>query len=760
MVVLFAITLFVSAGLLFAVQPMVGKMILPSFGGTPAVWNTCMVFFQAVLLAGYLYAHGAVSWLGVRRQTVLHLLVMLGPLALLPIVLAAGGPPAADASPVGWLLWRLTAVAGLPIFVVSATAPLLQKWFAQTGHPSAHDPYFLYGASNLGSLAALLGYPLLIEPGLALPAQTGSWAWGYYGLVALVAMCAFVVRRSPSGPARDRDSSVPIESAPSASRRVRWILCAAVPSSLLLGVTTHITTNIAAVPLLWVLPLALYLVTFILAFERRPILPHRVMIRLFPFVLPVLAPLIFFESPHLTWLSIPLHLLIFFAVAMVCHGELMRTRPATQHLTAFYLWMSFGGVLGGMFNAVAAPFLFDSIVEYPLILAAACFLLPAVVSNGKVRADVRWTDVGGEYRRRTASSTTSANRLDVALPAILAGLCAVIIWAFRRTSWNSTWLSVGILIVIGAMTCFAFKDRPLRFALGFSVYLAAIGVYSHIPTGALLHEERNFFGVKRVFVTREGDLRKFVHGTTNHGMQWNDPARRSEPTAYYHRAGPVGDVFRALRPVTGLNRVGIVGLGAGAMATYVEPEQHFTFYEIDPSVARIARDPKLFTFLSDCRGKVDVVLGDGRLTLGDSPNGAFDLIMLDAFSSDSVPTHLLSREALAMYVDKLTRDGAIVFHISNGYLDLEPVMARLAGDAGLVALHRQDHVVGGVEHDDARMSSHFVIMARKEADLGELTGLATWPHLADEPGAPLWTDQYCNIVDLFLSPRRPTHRDG
>lgn len=760
MTVLFAVTLFISAGLLFVVQPMVGKMVLPSFGGTPAVWNTCMVFFQTVLLAGYLYAHGTIAWIGVRRQTLLHLVVMSAPLALLPIALTGGDPPPGDASPAAWLLLRLTAVAGVPIFVVSATAPLLQKWFAQTGDASAKDPYFLYGASNLGSLVALLGYPLAIEPAMALASQSGAWKWGYYVLAAMVLLCAAAVWRSRASHSMVRDAPIPSDPAPGTARRIRWVLCAAAPSSLLLGVTTHVTTNIAAVPLLWVLPLALYLVTFILVFARRPRVPHRVSIRLIPFVLPVLAPLIFFESPHLTWMSIPLHLFMFFTVAMVCHGELMRTRPGTEHLTAFYLWMSFGGVLGGLFNAVLAPMAFDSILEYPLMLAAACFLIPRSLRTAAPHTEWDPARTSDSARSRDPDAPAPLNAGDLALPAGLAVLCAALIEAFRRTSWNATWTSAGILIVLGAMTCFAFKDRPLRFALAFSVYVAAIGFYSRIPTGALLHEERNFFGVKRVFVTRDGALRKFVHGTTNHGMQWNDAARRAEPTAYYHRAGPVGDVFRSLIPVSGRERVAIVGLGAGAMAAYAEPGQRFTFYEIDPSVARIANDPALFTFLSDCRGGVDVVLGDGRLTLGTAPDGTFDLIMLDAFSSDSVPTHLLSREALQLYIRKLTGGGVVLFHISNGYLDLAPVMARLAADAGLVALHRRDFVTGGVEHDDARMSSHFVIMARRRDDLGKLTDLASWPRLDDEPGAPLWTDQYCNIIDLFLSPRRPTHRNG
>jgi hypothetical protein len=739
LVAVFATTLFTSALLLFLVQPMVGKMILPMFGGTPAVWNACMVFFQAALLAGYAYAHATVAWLGVRRQVALHPLVLLIPLVALPIGFASGASAPTDANPVLWLLGLLAVSVGLPFFAVATSAPLLQKWFAGTGHPDAKDPYFLYAASNCGSLLALLGYPLLFEPSFKLAEQSAFWAGGYVVLVAMIGVCALLVRRltlaAGRGPTHRAPSSAadlpaikPDISSPTMRRRMWWVVTAFVPSSLMLGVTTHITTNLAAVPLLWVIPLAVYLLTFVLVFARKPRLSHAAMARLLPFVILPTAVLTFLDLQRMGWLLIPLHLAMFFAAAMVCHGELARSRPSARHLTEFYLWMSVGGVLGGLFNAVLAPLIFRSVAEYPVAMVLACLLLP---------------------RRSRAVDRVLARRLDLLLPVALALVAGGIILGLQASDLKPGALSRALAFGLPALLCFSFKERPIRFGLGFAVVLVAVAYYAGLQKGTPLHAERNFFGVKRVVRDSERNLRILVHGSTSHGSQSIDPKRSGEPLAYYHRSGPAGEVFSGVAGQGTGRQIAVIGLGVGSMAAYAEPGQHFTFYEIDPAVARIAGDPDYFTFLTQCRGTYDIVLGDGRLTLAEAPDEHYDLIVLDAFSSDAIPTHLLSREALQLYLSKLARGGILAFHVSNNYLDLEPVVGRLAAEAGLVCLSRADLVIREEDESQGKLPSHYMVMARSARDLGSLADHPKWKQVTSRPDAPVWTDQYSNLLSLF-----------
>ena len=735
----FAATLFVSALLLFLVQPMVGKMILPMLGGTPAVWNTCMVFFQAALLAGYAYAHATTAWLGVRRQALVHLVVLLVPLFVLPIVVVGGSAPPTDANPVFWLLWRLLVAVGLPFCVVSASAPLLQKWFAGTGHRDARDPYFLYAASNIGSLLALLGYPLLLEPRLALAGQSRIWSAGYALLVVMIGACAILLRRCAAGSSSPDHRTVAVRSpraieadadspAPTLRRRLWWVLTAFVPSSLMLGVTAHITTNLAAVPLLWVIPLAVYLLTFVLVFARRPLLSQDLMGRLLPFVILPVAVLTFLDLRSMGWLLIPLHLVMFFVAAMVCHGRLAASRPGAGHLTEFYLWMSVGGVLGGLFNAIVAPVVFRSVVEYPLAMVLACLVLPS--------------------RRRTRSDPR-ARRLDFALPVGLGLAAGGLVWGLHSVGLTSGSLSRALALGLPAMLCFSFKERPIRFGLGLGAVLLVIAWYAGLDNGRAVCQERNFFGVKRVVVDPQRRLRILVHGSTQHGMQSVEPRPRPEPLAYYHPSGPIGDVFAAFRGDQAKARVAIIGLGVGAMAAYAEPGQSFTLYEIDPAVARIASDPELFTFLDSCRGTYEIIPGDGRLTLARAPDRSYGMVVLDAFSSDAIPTHLLTRQALEVYLAKLADDGVLVFHISNLYLDLEPVVGRLAAELGLVCLSRADLAVSRKDQARGKLPSHYVAMARRREDLGSLAENPLWKPVTARADTPVWTDQYSNILSLF-----------
>jgi spermidine synthase len=707
---LFAITLFVSATLLFWVQPMFSRMVLPALGGSPAVWNTAMVFFQTALLVGYLYAHLISRWLGLRRQVALHLLLLALAALTLPIGVAAGWTPPTEGTPVIWLIGLLAWCLGLPFVVVSATAPLLQKWFAASGHPAAADPYFLYGASNLGSILALLGYPLLLEPALTLARQNEAWALGYAGLAVLVAGCGLAVWRRPQVCDANDASPEPGARTVGWGQRLHWLALAFAPSSLLLAVTAHITTDLASVPLLWVVPLTLYLLTFVIVFARRPVLRHGWMVKAQPFIIIPLA--LMFDQTAAFRLVLPLHLAAFFVSAMVCHGELARRRPATSHLTEFYLWMAFGGMLGGVFNALLAPVMFDSVLEYPIALVIACLLRPTL------------------DRGRGGLLAT------LALPFLVFLL--MLLWRHVGPSDLGTAGVLAVLVPI-ALLLYSFAAQPLRFGLGIAAVLG-VALVAGEPN-QVEARARSFFGVYTIRHDSTG-YRVLVHGTTVHGAEHTDPNNRREPLTYYHRAGPLGQIFAAFADHPP-HAVAAVGLGVGTVACYRRPGQRWTFFEIDPLVERIARDARHFHYLEDCAPDADVVLGDARRSL-QVETGPYDLMILDAFSSDAIPVHLLTREAFALYLDKLAPGGLIALHISNRNLDLAPVVASLLADAGLVG--RLQTQVPSLEAQRAyRNAATWVAIARDEADLGALADDPRW-QAVPAGTAPPWTDDFSNLV--------------
>ena len=737
--VLYTAAIFCGATLLFLVQPMFARMVLPTLGGSPSVWNTAMVFYQAVLLAGYAYAHSTTAKLGVRRQAILHLALLALPLLTLPIRVPADWSPPTAGNPSPWLLGVLSISVGLPFFVVSATSPVIQKWFAATGHRSGKDPYFLYAASNVGSMLALIAYPLLAEPLMGLTSQSWVWTAGYGLYALLVGGCAVTLWRS--APAR-LESVVSLAAAAAvetvgsitASRRLRWVALAFIPSSLMLGVTTYLSTNIAAIPLLWVIPLALYLLTFILVFAGRPVVSHRLMLRAMPiFLLALVAMMVMGLSGPLRVL-LPLNLVVFFIASMVCHGELAHDRPAPSHLTEFYLWLSVGGVLGGAFNALAAPLLFSSILEYPLTLAAACLLVPAL---------------------KPGPSTRRQRLLDFALPVALALVMVAIVVIARFAGARATPIVMGALVCPPAFVCFSFRRRPIRFGLGIAGLVLA-GLLLPGVGGDQLHAERTFFGTHRIFRAPDdaptGPATLLAHGTITHGMQSLDPARRLEPLMYYHRTGPVGQLFTSLAERGERRPVAVVGLGAGALACYGAPGQAFTFHEIDPAVERIARDPRYFTYLRDCPPAAEVVLGDARLTLASAPSGAHGVIVLDAYSADAIPTHLLTREAFAIYLAKLAPGGVLAFHISNLYFDLEPVISALAQDAGLTALIQKDRTATEEAALAGKSPSHWMILARSPADLAAFAADERWSPAMDARGHTPWTDDLSSPLPYLKRP--------
>ncbi len=729
LVTLFAVTLFTSAFLMFLMEPMVARMVLPSLGGAPAVWNTCLVFFQAMLLAGYAYAHGATAWLGVRRHLAMHAALIALPLVALPFNLANATPPSGE-NPAVWLLLALLVTIGLPFFVLSTSAAVLQKWYSATGDRGADDPYFLYTASNLGSFVALIAYPAVVEPTLRLQDQARVWTAGYGLLVALTVACAATVwrrgdRSAHAGSSAPTDAvEVPV-SIPW-SRRIRWTALAFVPSSLLLAITSYLATDIASFPLLWIVPLSLYLVTFIVAFNQSAGPLRGIAARLTPMLTTALVILVIGQVVRPLWLVLPLHLMLFVVLALACHGDLADDRPSAARLTEFYFWIALGGMLGGLFNALVAPLMFSSIAEYPIVLVLACVL--------RARDLAFWRD-RGEWMK------------DALMVAVIGGAGVAVVLAHNLLASNQRYLILAVSVP--ALLASRQHKRPLRFAGCIAVLLCSAELV-HNPLGASLYASRTFFGVYRV---RQDDGRQFrfmIHGTTLHGMQRLDPHRRQEPISYYHRTGPIGQVFAGVPAARAGREIAVVGLGVGSLAAYAAPSQRFTFYEIDPVVETVARNEALFTYLKECGTRCSVVTGDARLSLVRERSQRFDLIVVDAFSSDAIPVHLLTREAMQLYLSRLAPGGAIAVHLSNRHLALAPVLARISSAEGLVTL-LEEEPPSTMSEELGKFPSEWMVIARSRADMGTLTADPRWTTPAAS-SAPLWTDDFSNIVSVLRAP--------
>jgi spermidine synthase len=718
---LFAATLFMSAFLMFLVEPMIARILLPSLGGSPAVWNTCLVFFQAMLLVGYGYAHGATQYLGMRRHIVLHSVLLLLPLIVLPIAVRQS-PPQGLESPTLWLLATLLGSIGLPFFVLSTSAAVMQKWFSATNDGAAADPYFLYAASNLGSFIALMAYPLLVEPNLRLQDQATLWTAGYVVLVLLSLACAAVVWRSRAPiSVATRGEGVQSE-ALSWGRRGRWIALAAVPSSLLLAVTNYISTDVASVPLLWVLPLGLYLLTLVIAFSPSTERVRAVASTLMPVSVIMLTLILIADLASPLWLVIPIHLVVFSVIAIACHGELAGDRPPAQRLTEFFFWTAFGGMLGGLFNALVAPVIFNSILEYPLVLIAATLLRATPVSDAR-----------------------RLSRADVAIPLAIGAAVAV------SALVNNQFGSVPRFIVLGAAVPALFtlrqKHYPRRFAASMAMILLA-GTLTESMFGQVVYAARTFFGVNRVRVDQTHGYRTIFHGTTLHGMQSLDPSRSGEPLSYFHRTGPIGQIFASVPLASTAPRVAVVGLGVGTLASYRAATQRWTLYEIDPVVEQIARNDAYFTYLRACGEACAVIIGDGRVSLARAESQTYGVIVLDAFSSDAVPMHLITKEALALYLSKLAPGGVIAFNISNLHLSFQGVLSRLAADAGLAALWQREPPDAG-SWQLGKFPSEWFIVARDRQDFGRLTQDSRWSVPQAPAATPLWTDDFSNILSVI-----------
>jgi hypothetical protein len=933
----FSLSLFASAALLFLVQPMIGKMILPQLGGTPAVWNTCMVFFQGVLLVGYGYTHLLTTTQSTRRQVLIQGCMLFLPFLVLPFALG-NWEPETEHNPIFSLLGKLCIMVGLPFFLVSTTAPLLQKWFFHTGHPAAKDPYFLYGASNFGSMLGLVLYPTVVEPWLQVSAPEGDatwqtqvhlWTFGYALFVGLVIGCAVVVWQALAGksesPAEIAAQSAPpptepapapatvpaataitsglkrrgarsgtaaAASAPAAPpaqtvglntpndnitfwRRLRWIGLAAAASSLMLGVTTYMTTDIAAVAFFWIIPLGLYLLTFILVFSRWPTVwtgtPHMVVMFVQPCLLLflVLKMIGNMTAPRYDEiLNFTLHLGAFFSTALMCHGELAKDRPSAKHLTEFYFWMSLGGVLGGLFNALFSPIVFQyGIWEYPAAMAFACLLRSNLVEDVK-------TLIPGDSS--AGRPTRVGYGLDFCVPIAMGLACYGLSYVGDVYATNFSLFRKSYLLAVLVVVALALSLRPVRFGLSVAALFIAMIAYERVHD-PLLYEGRSFFGFMRVReqkgtweampelfkghdVPAEWKVyRKLIHGGIDHGQQvvrykYEDAngvvteeteamnlRKRREPITYFHERNGIAELFYKLtwpkaQPVTAVIDMNgrsdarlpasmfalaggdfaaytmlantqseppfaVVGLGTGLLACYAKPYQHVDIYEIDPLIKNLsivpgyvppwhqdrATMPKLpdptFYFVHDAQeryAKIDVKLGDGRLQLKKAPEHYYHIIVLDAFSSDAIPVHLLTKDAIKLYLDKLADGGVLIFNTTNRYMRIEGVLAAIAGDLGLVCLECSD-IARGSDHPD-RFAADWLVLQRKidknsyknggppirdrleaarvrlawngrpvHQDNGDEVIDKRWHDVEPLPG-PVWTDSYSNLLNPRVMP--------
>jgi len=667
---IYAATIFLSSFLLFLVQPLIARLILPWFGGTAAVWTTCMLFFQSLLLAGYAYAHATNALLKPRSQAVLHTLLLAAALAALPIAPGESWKPLGGEEPITAILALLTVTVGLPYLLLASTSPLLQAWFARA-RPGA-DPYRLFAVSNLASLLALIGYPLVVEPFLGNREQVIWWSVLFGVFAVFCAGLSWSISGKKEEAARQMENTAP----PQRNDYLLWLALSATGSVLLLAVTNHVTQNVASVPLLWLVPLTLYLLTFIIAFEGRNL--YRVDI---------------FWSVLLVWLGGMAWLLVdsrfqfdlglqiamflsgLFVACLFCHGELYRSRPPARYLTEFYLTISAGGAIGGLLVAVAAPLVFNAYYELGFGLVA------------------------------------------------LAALAAV---RFAAVNRYARWASLAVLLAVAG--CAAYDATAFLKNVVFS--------------------QRNFYGVLRVkeYGSEGGSfhLRRLLHGVIMHGEQYLEGERRQEPTTYYMRSSGIGAAIAAVN-ARGPAKVGVIGLGTGTLAAYGRKGDNYRFYDINPQVFGVAR--AFFTFLSDSQASVNLVLGDARLSLEREQPQGFDVLAVDAFSSDSIPVHLITREALAVYLRHMKPGGIIAFHVSNRFLELPPVVARLAKEHGLAVTLVSDE---GKEDDDDHTKTDWVLIAReaKTLDAPQIRDASPVPP-EERPGWRTWTDDYSNLVQIL-----------
>jgi SAM-dependent methyltransferase len=718
----FVLAAFTGAALIFFVQPMAAKLVLPLLGGSPAVWNTSMAFFQAALLAGYGYAHLLQRLTSIRMQALVHVAVLLVAGLVLPLRITELVGEPSSTTPALWLLAVLGVSIGAPFAALSATAPLVQAWHARVFRQQ--EPWRLYAASNLGSLIALLAYPIVVEPTVTLAGQRYGWSGAYVLFVLLMAGLSWAASRTGALPLPRPQAT----SAVSWKDRLVWLGLAALPSSLMLGVTSHLATDVASAPFLWVAPLALYLLTFIIAFQTRPWVSRGAALLLQAAMLPVCAFLLPIGGD--ITLQFFVHLSCFFLSALVCHQALVARRPDPANLTEFYLWMSLGGVVGGAFNAFVAPVIFNSVVEYPLALVLVVLARP-------------W--------RRGGLSTW---QIGVLITGVLAAAAAAYLVKNppRDILSYETYDTIKIVLLVTVIAAFLVRRNSAAFLAMMALLSLAADAVGHRQD--VITSDRSFFGVLRQsrydVQGLGGPVRLLAHGTTLHGAQAQDPRYRCRPLLYYAPATAVGQVFTDVSARKRAMQVGAVGLGTGAVAAYTRPADRLTFFEIDPLVIGIATDPANFTYVSECaRGKIGYVLGDARLTLAKQPTDAFDILLIDAFSSDAIPAHLLTVEAMRLYLSRIKPDGVVVLHLSNRHLELRGPAHAVAKAAGGVSLE-QRYRKGDSTPSMWESSQDVVIVGRTPRALASYRAAPGWMIPPPSRTRP-WTDDYTNLVGALLA---------
>jgi len=835
----FAGVMFASAALIFLLQPMFSRMVTPLLGGSPAVWNTSMVFFQGALLIGYVYAHRIARLKSLQTQIYIHagviatacvtLFIVGGGLKI--VVSDALGAPDTR-TPILWLLGVLTLSVGLPYAAISATAPLLQSWYARTGRSDAHDPYYLYAASNLGSLLGLAAYPVIVEPLLGISAQSVSWATGFLLVGAAILGAGYVALRSGGLATAGADEAAPVSTW---GDRLFWMAAAAAPSSLMLGVTSHISTDVASAPFLWVIPLALYLLTFVFAFGKNADAWRDPVALLQPIAL---AALIVAYTQNEFVFTLGANLVCFFLSALVCHLALSARRPPVGRLTEFYMWVSIGGVLGGAATALLAPVIFNDVYEYPLALAAVALFLPrrdrplpqyaalaiaiAAIAVALIRFLFQdgafvpfwepntvglgdWGQLGGillvgllvlaagsepEYSRpasigvaailgvaaiaRLRFEQDGIQFADVLMSGGIMGFGVLVLLAHRRQIVREIVAIMGFLLAATVVVVFLTRgqglDQPLLFmilgviavgilanrskpALAAGLVLAAfIAVHVNSADRKLAFQGRSFFGVTRVVEypnLPDGTLRVMMHGTTIHGAQYVTGERTRDPLTYYHPDTGLGRATLAGLARFPQARLGLIGLGSGSTACLKRPQDTLTIFEIDPMVVKFSTETDVFTYAPQCAPDATIVLGDARLGVQDLPDNSLDVLVVDAFSSDAVPAHLLTKEAISLYLQKLSPNGVVVLHLSNRNLDLVGEASRVVREGGFGALWASTDSAPSADYYTSFATSVMVV-TRDQATANSLLLGADWYPVEESTGRA-WSDEYINMIRPLIA---------
>jgi len=745
----YVITILISAMLLFMVQPMISKVVLPHLGGSPSVWNLSMFFFQSLLLAGYAYVHFSLKWLGYKKQALLHICVIILASLFMPLSLHIPDISPSHHSAV-WLLQSLFFTVGLPFFLLSTTAPLVQFWYARSGREDADNPYYLYAASNAGSLGALVGYILLIEPFTGISEQMTYWSVGFVALALLLVWLTWNARSKAVPMDGVQDVSVAEdEPHPTWARRFSWIGLAFLPSALMLAVTHYITTDIASAPLLWVIPLILYLITFIIAFGNQG---QEMLERCSRgYAVLALALVVTFAVRYMFGIQVfMLHLFLFFACAMICHGRLAVSKPSPRYLTEFYLYLSIGGMLGGLFNSFVAPEFFHNSQEYWVLLALVGLVRLSEVTAPEVLGKRAWF-----YLRWPLLFVVVLAALHVFEGTILTALALI---AGKLEGVEPSAIAVLPYVVLVVIFGFLSYRNAFTFvimgAVGFLLYTSPYSRWYDASYDHKAHEktveilkQRDFFGTNMVLHHADENLYTFKHGTTIHGMQLRDGVNDQQALTYYP------DVVDAIK-AGGFHRNGpiaIVGLGAGSLLSLGAENQEIDVFEISPTVVEIASNPDYFTFVSDSPAAINMVVGDGRLKLSERGDNRYGLIVIDAFSSDAIPAHLLTTEAMALYLSKLKEGGVIAINFSNRFFDLAPVISRVTAVQGAVGYAAR---LGNEANHPAAMAPYakaafWALIAKDKATLTSLESNAAWHAFAADDSIPLWTDDHSNILSAL-----------